>query len=77
MAGLCIITKEKRKVTLWPLFVDGVQLSQGYRATTRRQFIFHYSGLPGTHLIDLGKMKDWVLLETTQCFKQGAPGLGL
>ena len=24
--------------TLWPLFMDGVQLSQSYRATTRRQF---------------------------------------
>ena len=24
------------------LFMDGVQLPQGYRATTRRQFIFHH-----------------------------------
>ena len=30
-----------KKTTLWPLFVDGVQLSQGYRATTRRQFTFY------------------------------------
>ena len=31
------------KKTLWPLFVDVVQLSQGYRATTRRQFTFCHS----------------------------------
>ena len=24
-----------------PFFMDGVRLSQGYRATTRRQFIFY------------------------------------
>ena len=24
--------------TLWPLFMDGVQLSQGCRTSTRRQF---------------------------------------
>ena len=28
--------------TLWPLFMDAVQLSQGYRATTRRQFTFYH-----------------------------------
>ena len=26
----------------WPLFMDGVQLSQGYRATTKKQFTFYY-----------------------------------
>ena len=24
--------------TLWPLFMDGAQLIQGYKATTRKQF---------------------------------------
>ena len=28
------------KKTLWPLFMDGVQLPQCYRATTRRRFTF-------------------------------------
>ena len=28
--------------TLWPLFMDGVQLSQGYRITTRRQVGFYH-----------------------------------
>ena len=32
---------EKLK-TLWPLFMDGVQLSQGYRATTRMHFTFYH-----------------------------------
>ena len=30
------------KKTLWPLLMDGVQLSQGYGATTRRQFNFYH-----------------------------------
>ena len=40
--------------------MDVVQLSQGYRATKRRQFTFYNSlprGVSGTHLIDLGRMK--------------------
>ena len=36
--------------------MHGVQLSQDYRATMRRQFTFS-SGLPATHLIDLGGVK--------------------
>ena len=28
--------------TLWPQFMDGTQLSQGYRATVRRQFAFYH-----------------------------------
>ena len=28
--------------TLWPFFMDEVQLPQGYRATTRRQFTFFH-----------------------------------
>ena len=31
------------KKTLWPLFMDGVQLSQGYKATKRKQFTFYHS----------------------------------
>ena len=30
------------KKTLWSLLMDGVQLSRGYRATTRRQFTFYH-----------------------------------
>ena len=35
-----IILYEKYK-TLWPLFMNGVQISQGYRATARKQFTFY------------------------------------
>ena len=31
-----------KKATLQPLFMDGVQLPQGYRATSRRQFTFYH-----------------------------------
>ena len=39
--------------------MEAFQLSQGYRATTRGQFTFttNSPGDPGTHLIDLGRMK--------------------
>ena len=44
--------------------MDGVQLPQGYRANTRRQFTFyHYVPI---HLIDLGRMKGSVDLGATQ-----------
>ena len=31
-----------KKTTLQPLFMDGVQMPQGYRATSRRQFTFYH-----------------------------------
>ena len=37
-----IILYEKLK-TVWPLFINAVQLSQGYRCTTRRQVTFYHS----------------------------------
>ena len=36
---LCL---KKYNKTLWTLFMDGVQPSQGYKATTRKQFIFYH-----------------------------------
>ena len=30
------------KKTLWPLFLDGVHLPRGYKATTRKQFTFYH-----------------------------------
>ena len=51
-------TQQLKKKTLSPLFMDGVQLPQGYS---------HFEGsllfttkspeIPGTHFIDLGRMK--------------------
>ena len=38
-SGFIIYGKHK---TLLPLFIDGVQLSKGYRATARIQFTFYY-----------------------------------
>ena len=61
--------------------MDGVQLSQGYRATTRREFPFYYTiprfpGVPGTQLIVLGRMKDCVDLGATQWFRTWDPWIG-
>ena len=43
-----------KKENLIAPFMDEVQLPQGYRAPSRRQF----PEIPGTHFIDLGRMKD-------------------
>ena len=47
---LLLPAKNKEKIilyenlkALWVLFMDGVQLSEGYRATARRQFAFYHS----------------------------------
>ena len=55
---LALILKTLIK-TLWLLFMDRVQLPQGYRATLRRQFTFttKFPEILGTHLIDLRRMK--------------------
>ena len=60
--------------SLWPLFIDEVQLSQGYRATTRSPF-HSVPGVPGTHLIDLVRMKDWTDFGASSGFETGTLGL--
>lgn len=46
----------------WPLFMDGVWLSQGYIDTTRRQLIYvlttKFTVVPSAHFINLRRMKD-------------------
>ena len=58
------------KKTLRPLFKDELQLAQGYRGTTRRQFTFYFwsSGLPGTYLVNFGRMKGCADLGATKRF---------
>ena len=41
--GKSAIPPLKKTKTLWLLFVDGVQLPQGYRATSRKQFTFYHN----------------------------------
>ena len=36
-------SQKTKKKNYWPLFMDGFQLSPGYRANTRRQFTFYHS----------------------------------
>ena len=43
--------------------MDGVQLLQGYRATTRSRFAIKFSEIPGTRLINLGRIKGLVDVE--------------
>ena len=40
-------------------FMDGIQLPQGYRTTTRRHLLFtnKWPGLSGTHLMNFHRMK--------------------
>ena len=56
---------ELKKITLWPLFMDGVRDPlQGVSLL----FTIKSPGAPGTHLIDLERIKGWVDLGTTQWF---------
>ena len=57
-----------KKKALWPLFMDGVQVHQNYRATTSLLFTTKFPENPVTHFIDLGRMKGSVDLGATQCF---------
>ena len=54
----------------WPLFMDGVQLFQGYRPITKRKFTFYHSVLRNSwySLIYLGRMKIWVDHGATQWY---------
>ena len=56
-----------------PLFMGEVDLSKGYRATTRRWFTFYHSVLRSscTHLIDLGRIKGWAELAATRVLNSG------
>ena len=51
--------------------MDEVQLSQGYRATQEDGLLFTTlsPAVPGTHLINIGKMKGRVDHGATQWFK--------
>ena len=40
-------------------------------------FTTKFPEIPGTHLIDLGRVKDCVDLGVTQCFEHGTPELGI
>ena len=60
--------------------MEGIQLSQGYRATTRRHFYF-FSQSPQEFLIPIlltseGR-KDELTLEPPSGFELGTPGLGV
>ena len=50
--------------------MDKVQLSQGCRATAKRQSAFtaKYPGNPGTHLIDPKRRKAWSTLDLPSVF---------
>ena len=55
--------------TLLLLFMDGVQLSQGYRATARRQFTFYHSVSRNDH-----KLKSYGLLGAFSILVFSSPG---
>ena len=48
--------------------MDGIQLSQGYSHFEEGVLLFitQFPEIPGTHFIDLGRMKGWVDLGATQ-----------
>ena len=64
--------------------MDGVQLLQGYREGYQKPvyedillFTTKFPQIPGTNLINLGRMKGWVNLGTTEWFWTHDPELGI
>ena len=68
--GLPPINQKKLKNTLWTLFMDGVQLPQGYSHFEEEVYFLplSFQKFPDPHFTDLGGMKGWVDLGATQCF---------
>ena len=60
--------------TLWPLFMDGVQLSEALWGDSLL-FTTLSPGVSGTHFIDLGRMKGWVDVGATNGFEPRTPEL--
>ena len=67
----------KKHTSLWSPCRVGVYLSLSYRATTRRQFsLFHkVPGVSDIDLIDQGRIKVWVSLESPSIFEPSTPRL--
>lgn len=66
-----------KKISLWSLFMDGTQLSQDYRTTARRQFIFYHKTQEFLVLIWL-ILQGWKIeltLEPSSGFEPGNPEL--
>ena len=53
--------------------MDGVQLSQGYRATMSSLFTFRSPGVSGTHFINLERMNAESTLEPLTGFEPRTP----
>ena len=58
-------TLQLKKIFMAPFFMDGVQLPQGYSHFEEALFTIQFPEIPGTHFIDLGRMKGWVDLGAT------------
>ena len=58
--------------------MDGVQLPQGYRHFEEAVLLFtiQFPEIPGTHFIDLVRMKGWDDLGATQWFWTRDPWIG-
>ena len=74
-----MLQKNVLKITLWPLFIDGVKLPQGYRATTMR---LHYLPVsPQEYLVLISSISAGRKVESTLVllsdFEPGTPELGI
>ena len=70
--------KKNFKKTLWPLFMDGIQLPQGYSHFEEAVYFLLFSSpeISGTHFIHLATMKGWVNLGATLWFWTRDPWIG-
>ena len=69
---------KKKQTTLSTLLMDEALMSHGYRVNTKKSFLFTTKspGVPGTHFVDLRRMKGWVFLGVNQLFWTWDPLVG-
>ena len=67
------------KKTLCPLFMDGVQTASWIEQLWGDSLLFtnKFPEISGTHLIELGRMKDWKILKPPSGLDHGFPGSGI
>ena len=61
------------------LFMDGINCLklEPLQGGDSLLFIHKFPEIPGTHFIDLGRMKGWADLELPSGFEHKTPGLGI
>ena len=75
---VCYSKMLKKNFFLWPFFYGWGSTASRLQPLRGGSLLFtiQFPEIPGTHFIDLGRMKDWVNLGATQWFRTRDPWIG-